>query len=475
MSKLPGKTVYSGRRRPTTRKSGFSSSPNTTGGEWKTENTDNVHVRKEYQLEFQFNIPKHVKGSWIGFGGWFCVSDNIEIVISHPFNKSMLTPPCKTHWSKFGSAWKGDGNACIATFTIKALENCDLSVWEFECGIIQNPGCHTGETFVECTMPTYLEKIYDLSPEAHFWHIEGHVTCRYTNFNDEVQYLPNGIPITLKSCNRCARFLPINHGGEAGIDERLTLSFSNHCVAIRPCIHTGFGKLKNVDTGETLQLEYGFQLECRYCKKYCVNAAHNEKRTAAQMKEDGARRRFFELLISELYQESKQLAYKHRTGRELAEFVWENFSKKCFNCNEPLYLAREMHLDHTRPLALLWPLDETATALCGTCNSSKSDKFPSDFYKSLEKLEQLSKLTGIPFEQLLAPTPNVEVIDKLLRNLDWLFNVFLVKAEMTKERDGKVTAELVIKALQKTLSYYPKGAPVNLAEEYKKRQGNNLN
>jgi hypothetical protein len=38
-----------------------------------------------------------------------------------------------------------------------------------------------------------------------------------------------------------------------------------------------------------------------------------------------------------------------------------------------LFLKGEniMHLDHTRPISLLWQLDGTGTALCKDCNTKK--------------------------------------------------------------------------------------------------------
>src|SRR5262249_23711615 len=133
--------------------------------------------------------------------------------------------------------------------------------------------------------------------------------------------------IFLKSCNRCARFLPINL-----YNERHHLAFSNHCVAEqkRPCKHAGFGRLRNPQTEEIVQLEYGFQLECRFCKKFEVNAAHNPQRSSAQMKEDAARRRGFELLLAELYEGSPALRYRHEFGTELTDDVWERFHHRCF-------------------------------------------------------------------------------------------------------------------------------------------------
>ncbi len=74
-------------------------------------------------------------------------------------------------------------------------------------------------------------------------------------------------------------------------------------------------------------------------------------------------------------------------GSEFDVYIWENFDKKCFKCKKELSTPKEMDLDHTLPLAYLWPLDSTATCLCPSCNSSKSDKFPKDFYTNKELAE----------------------------------------------------------------------------------------
>ena len=64
-----------------------------------------------------------------------------------------------------------------------------------------------------------------------------------------------------------------------------------------------------------------------YCKKYEVNAAHNPQRTSAQMKEDGTRRRAIELLLTELYEHSSQMDYRHNVGSELTNDIWEKFKQ----------------------------------------------------------------------------------------------------------------------------------------------------
>ena len=464
MAKLPGKTAYSGVRRPMTRESGFSSHPDSTGGEWKEERSKSLSLKTGESLEIVFTIPAQIKDTWIAFGGWYCADKGLAINIDSPYPKHTLSEPASPNWSKFGSMWQGNGSAVTVKVTMNAIKDTNISLWNLACGQVEQPGCHTAGKFEVCTAPGYLTNLHLLSPEAHFWTATGETEVALLGSSVSLNLDDAGAYIRLKTCNRCARFLPINID-----DERVQLSFSNHCVARRPCVHTGFGKLRNADTQEILQLEYGYQLECRFCKKYCVNAAHNKNRTGAQMKEDGARRRHFELLVTELYQMSRQMAFKHKTGVELSDYVWKKFGCKCFNCKIELPTVKSMALDHTRPLALLWPLDETATALCGSCNSSKSDRFPSDFYTEVQLIE-LSGLTGIAVNELANPTPNLEVISELIGRLDWLFGTFLMKSEMIRVRDGKVTGELVVKALQKAFDAAPGGSTVNLIEEYESRR-----
>jgi hypothetical protein len=279
------------------------------------------------------------------------------------------------------------------------------------------------------------------------------------------------IRITLKSCNRCARYLPVNVGGPGNEFERYHLSFSNHCTAdhLRLCRHSSFGHLREDGGGATLRLEYGFQLECRYCKKFTVNAAHNPQRTAAQMKEDAARRRGFELLLEALYEGAPQLRYRHRTGRELADDVIAKFVGHCFRCGRDLRRTRGWHLDHTRPLALLWPLDVSATLLCGSCNSEKGNRPPAQFYTP-DELVRLAEVTALPLEVLKDPAPNADALDRLMGRLDWFFGEFLRSPEMVQVRDGKVAGELLIKALQKVMGRCEGHSDPNLRELYDSRR-----
>jgi hypothetical protein len=92
-----------------------------------------------------------------------------------------------------------------------------------------------------------------------------------------------------------------------------------------------------------------------------------------------------------------------------------------------------------------------------------------DFYTPAELVE-LSKITGIAIKELQNPTPNLAAIKLLGNKLDWFFDEFLRKPEMLEERDGKVTGELLVKAIQKVLNKCEGGAPFDLQLEHDKRR-----
>lgn len=454
--KLPGKTEYSGRRRTVTRKSGFKSDEGSTGGEIHRKAVPITELDSNSPLVLEFDIPQK-NGQLAGFGAWFTSNQPINVSIQSDLEiRVTLDQNSMPDWGKFGSIWTAVSDETVnIKVTLTSSDLTRIAIYNPQCGVINHP--HLDQAME--VKPVLLKNMYQFAPEAIFVSTPGEVRLNHPAGNETVE-------VVNKSCNRCARFLPINLN-----DERAHLSFSNHCVAPhrRPCSHSGFGKLRDIETGQFTQLDYGYQLECRFCKKFEVNAALNPKRTPGQMKEDGARRRFIELLLTDLFGGSSQMLFRHKNkGLELADYIWRKFSAKCFNCDEPIAGPREMHLDHTRPLALLWPLDETATCLCGSCNSQKRDRSPSEFYSS-DKLVELSSITGIRISDLQTPGPNTEAIDLLCSRQDWFFDEFLTKPELLKEREGKVAADLLVKALQKVINQSP-SEQCNLQEEYNRRR-----
>lgn len=456
--KLPGKTLYAGRRRAMTRTSGFKVQKGTTGGEFRRHIEKTIPLRKGETVTATFSIVGHAKGDLIGYGLWFWHTAAIACTLQGGPDKRTLTQYGHKSWNKAGSMWVAQDTSPVEVkFTLTAKTKGSVALYAPVCGRVRH-------TYLEGARTKLMQNMYQSAPEALFISKDdaGEVTIEAAEGASRFDQ-----SLILKSCNRCGRYLPVNVP-----IERDQLSFNNHCVAthLRPCRHSTFSNLRNIeDTKDVLKLDYGYQLECRFCKKFTVNAAHNPQRTSAQMKEDGARRRAFELLLAELLGGAPQLGYRHGKGTELADDVWNRFGCACFNCGAKLSTPRDMHLDHTRPLALLWPLDITATALCGSCNSSKHDRAPADFY-SPDKLAKLAKITGISPTDLAKTHPNEEALALLLRRLDWFFGEFLVREEMTKERDGKVAGELVVKALQKALGLSEQHHDVNLQAEYERRR-----
>lgn len=457
LNKLPGKTEFSGRRRAVTRSAGFLSHPDSTGGEYKIAAVQTLEVRANECLQLTFDVPATDNNEFAGFGAYFCAPNFVQVNVDGGLARPELSEPDFPNWSKVGSMWVGKSAVAI-TVSFTADKAFEIAIYGAESGAIRHK-------HLEGAKSALLKNMHRFSPEANFYSDISYPKIVIDGKGAEGRTQKDTHDLYLKSCNRCARFLPINVE-----NERNTLSFSNHCVAAhrRPCNHGGFGLLRNPDTGEVKDLEYGFQLECRFCKKFEVNAAHNPQRSVDQMKEDAQRRRAFEALLSELLGGSALLVYRHETGKELPQEIWKRFSKKCFNCSVQLPDAKQMHLDHTRPLALLWPLDNTATALCGQCNSSKRDRSPVDFYKKAGQLESLSKLTGIALADLTNPGPNPRAIELVSERLEWLFEDFLQRPEFRKERDGKIVGELVVKALQKAINAGPEETRIDVMGHYEK-------
>lgn len=438
--KLPGKRAYAVRRRPVTRKSGFKAHEDATGGELTFATVDQLGLDSANKIAAKFTIPSGKPGSLVGFGLWYQATREVAVTFTGLPQLARLTNtgPAAPAWSKAGSLWQTDGKQVDVEVTFKGPGKV----------AIYSPGCgYVDHKHLRSARPALLSNMYEFAPEACFYVIEGKAVVSRTSGGGGYPRSIETVKVPLKSCNRCARFLPVNIPAE-----RTQLSFTNHCVAEhrRPCSHAGFGRLR-VDSGASeIQLDYGFQLECRFCKKFEVNAAHNPKRTHGQMREDGTRRRGFEFLLAELSQEVPQYLERARTKTELVDDVYRSFGARCFKCNLAL-TKKTLRLDHTRPLALLWPLDASATALCASCNSQKRDRSPSKFY-SKQELRRLSKITGIPLDQLETSRPNEAALMALADKWAWFTEDFLSRPEMAKVREGKQAADLMLKALRKAVS-----------------------
>ena len=344
LSKRPGKTEWAGRRRPATRTAGFSSHPDATGGEYRVVGVGGWELDGGSSLDIEFRLPETPNGTLLGFGGWYRATRGFHAELIGFEAPHVLTGPADPDWSKFGSQWYSDGREPRpVTFRVTATSPGYVTFYAPEAGVVRH--AHFDEAKLHPR--NLMRNKHQIAPEGNFFGTEVHAEISEPNLRGNGRQLQMVAEINLKSCNRCARFLPMNVS-----NERLTLSFSNHCTALHrvPCRHPLFSRLRSVETEETIELRHGFQLECRFCKKFEVNAALNPQRTAGQMKEDAARRRALELLLTELYEGSPSLLYRQRTGgRELANDVWERFARRCFKCGTPIAEPRDMHLDLPRP------------------------------------------------------------------------------------------------------------------------------
>ncbi len=474
------------KRRLTRQKSGFKVSGTKTGSECLIFPTDKYIVKKKIlkieHSDFNVKFDNLFSESIFIYGFGFYIKSNKELLISGSIKiKGISDGPVISEqvnpntWTRIGFDMDSDSllknkkyKIDISVILMSENSNFEIEVFGFQSGPVNH--------YVDKKLykNNFYEKTDLYKPEIYY------LPYKKILIKD-AKYIGNGF-IVGKSCNRCARFLPID------IEKELNpLGFSNHCKKRAPCKHNAFSRYiienqeavnnlpKNIQdkiidiAGQKYLINhYGFQLECRSCKKFEVNAPLNPLRNKAQHHEDGSRRRALEKMIIELTGEDVVKNYRLINGREFQDNIWLKFNKKCFACGDPLPKISNMDIDHTLPLVYLWPLDETATCLCKKCNSRKHDLFPAEFYSN-SKLLKLSKITNIPFKVIKNKERRVNpvVLKLLLKKVVWLFDEFLARSEYQKIKKGKKVSDLIYKALQKVLL----SEDVNLIELYFKEIG----
>ena len=466
------------RRRLTRQRSGFSVSGSTTGGECKIVKAQGVDIQTN-QIEFNFKrnitLTKSFgnNSGFVAFGGYLYSQVDLTIEITLNFEsstgekfselKSMKISSKK--WNKIGIHKIFNINRIAlsgtmsATLKIKSkLSICRIDFFGFELNSVNYFTNDSLRTSFNQQTEIYLPEIYYFKPTKVF----EPKPVEFLKYTWTEKYC-----IFLKSCNRCARFLPIDY-----YMQKNDLAFSLHCKLRAPCTHSTFAiykVLKNdcgVKTNQNNQIQtyYGYQLECKPCKKFYVNLPLNPLRNSTQHREDGLRRRAFETLLEKLLgNESIYHKFRLRNGSEFDQHIYEKFEKKCFNCAIPLAKVNDMDLDHTFPISMLWSLDESATCLCKTCNSSKGDKFPIDYY-SEQKLKVLSKITGLKLSRLKSRPMNIKAIKKLKEEVVWFFDNFLMHRDFQKMRKGKRAADNIYRSLLDIIKQ--SGVDLDLIKEY---------
>lgn len=492
------------RRRSVRQRSGFGVAEETTGGEVKIKRAKRLNINN-HSISLSFAQPDEELpelfnngNSIAAFSGYIYSPTAVEIevkVIGEAGNDSCVKKDTFTgdphQWSAIGVHTKipvdtvdepfGDIEAELEIRSQEMIPWIDffgisLSSIEYEDYIenllFEDRGDKINVAFHQKTWMS-VPYLYYLDHEEPFLSAPD---------NTDPTRLPDGGHIVLKSCNRCARFLPIEY---EDIKERNKISFANHCGPSRaPCNHSQFGHLRVIEDqshlsnipesletvinynaeNKELDLHHGYQLECKACKKFYVNFPLNPKRNSTQHREDQIRRRTIDALLHELL-DKESIYHKFRIthDKEFDRHIWQKFDKRCFKCNISLQSPSEMELDHTRPLAALWPIDEYATCLCSSCNREKSDRFPIEFYSDAER-SQLSEITGLSEKELNSKKICLEAVEALQNNIIWFFDDYLSRENLQEDREGKIVADIVFESIQGQLSN--SDIDVDLIEEY---------
>ncbi|MCZ9330395.1 hypothetical protein, partial [Nocardia farcinica] len=303
------------------------------------------------------------------------------------------------HWNRIGLAVQAPETDLIEV-TIEWSGGVDIHCWGLAAGKLELP-----QSLANSSIDLDILNKTHLSPETYYLLHDAPVGIDVVDGVGDITQAP-GLGIELKKCSYCGRLLPLD-------SERLgTLAFHKHNA-----------KLTN------------HQNECRACKKWRINDDFNPKRTVDQLNESSIITRERKLFLRE---PERLRNYKLRTGSGLKSQTWHRFGKVCFFCKKPLKLS-EVQLDHTRPLAYLWPIDEHATCLCAEHNNQKKDKFPVDFYNE-SQLRELSQLTGLPYDELTKKDINRKELDRIR-------NQITVFAEEWQPRTFAATARKILEFL----------------------------
>lgn len=310
-------------------------------------------------------------------------------------------------WRRFGLIFRGIA-ASPVTFELTFPGDLSLDIWGLSGGTPQNISEENRFNFSDSNAA-------EMVPEAFYFPHETALNVEYYPDESTSYMIETGRDVILKKCSYCARVLPID-------PNRLgMLAFHKHNAK----------KTKH-------------QNECRVCKKLRINATFNPQRTADQLHESSVITRERKLFLREP-QRLQEL--KSRLGSGLRSQVWNRFDRKCFRCGVDVSL-KGFQLDHTRPLAYLWPIDEYATCLCAGCNNAKKDKFPSEFYTEAELVE-LSGIIGLSIEELTLKSLNQPELQRIQGDLEgfaraWEPRTFFACARKIREIEPGVDIELLL-------------------------------
>lgn len=322
---------------------------------------------------------KNSSGQLIAWGGFFTSTNQSQITVSIHQGEELLLEKS----IELDNNWRRFGNICTAIanedFTIKLTgrTQSNINIWGLSAGTPNLPLSNN----LNLTLEDFAHP--HLVPETYYLDHSTAICLNIKNYNDQNLIIRDGIDIQIKKCSYCARFLPLDS------DRLGTLSFHKHNAKLS-----------------------GHQNECRACKKWRINNQFNPIRTPDQLHESSVITRERKILLRE---PERLKAIRDRNDKGLRSQVWERFEKKCFKCGNEVTL-KGFQLDHTRPLAYLWPIDEFATCLCAKCNNEKKEKFPVEFYNTAELL-RLAQITKLPINDLQTKSINLIELDRILKDL----------------------------------------------------------
>jgi hypothetical protein len=323
------------------------------------------------------------EGDFLGFAAYVKPSQECQVLLALKSSDQTLREKefaLSRDWNRLGAATRYLGIRQVKVELNFSRHVDKLLLWGLDCGIIELPAAFRSKNLtVEDLESPYIcpESLYLPQSTPLNMEIDENKTSEF-DFVKEAQEL-----IELKKCSYCGRYLPLDSSRPG------SLAFHKHNAK-----------------------RTGHQNECRSCKKLRINDTFNPRRTVDQLHESSliTRERKLFLREPEILQRIKD-----RHGDGLKSIVWKRFGRRCFLCQRPLKLS-EVELDHTRPIAYLWPIDEFATCLCATCNNLKKDRFPVDVYTD-GQLRDLARITGLPYEALTQRSVNEVELKRIIDDI----------------------------------------------------------
>lgn len=170
-----------------------------------------------------------------------------------------------------------------------------------------------------------------------------------------------------KICSKCGESKPRDRFYR---DKTKTDGLRSHC---KNCVNT-YNQQEQV-LQYRIAATKRFRTDKSHDREYCKRYRHSDHGRVVRQQQ------------TRRYRERKQLLDLKLSLQDI-EIIYNRFSHQCFNCGSVDCLS----IDHHRPLSLGFGLTiNNAVLLCRSCNATKHDKMPEDFYDPF-KLEILHGL-----------------------------------------------------------------------------------